>query len=421
MRNFRRFLTILAGATTLTMTDPAAFSQSTALALVGGTVYTSPDEEPIRDAVVLIENGKISAVGRKANVKIPAGVRAINCAGRVITAGFWNSHVHFFERKWSHVETIPAPELAGQLQSILTRYGFTSAFDLGSLWTNTHKLRERIDSGEVAGSRIRSTGEGIIPPGTGPSDTVLAMMGSMKVPVAEVADAAQAADAVRKRIEEGADAIKIFASGPRGPALDQATMQAAVEVAHRAGKLVFVHPNTAADVQTAVSAGVDIIAHTTPRTGPWEPALIESMKAHHVELTPTLWLWTYFARHDRLSAQDHTTEMSVSQLRAWSAAGGGVLFGTDIGAVDYDPSEEYSLMARAGMSFRQILASLTTAPATRFGDSARLGRIAPGYLADLVVLQGDPAKDLRALIQVELTLRDGKIIYRAESPQPTFH
>lgn len=415
MPNLQPLVTILAGFTIgLTIMDQAASSQPPVLALVGGTVYVSPAEEPIRDGVVLIENGKIAAVGRKSAVKIPAGARTIDCSGRTITAGFWNSHVHFFERKWTNVETIPASELGRQLQEMLTCYGFTSVFDLGSLWANTHKLRERIASGEVAGPRIRSTGEGIIPPGTGPSDTVLAMMGSMKVPVAEVADAAQATEAVRKRIEEGADAIKIFASGPRGPALDPATIQAAVEVAHRAGKLVFVHPNTAADVQTAVNGGVDIIAHTTPRTGPWEPSLIESMKAHHVDLTPTVWLWTYFARHDRLSAQDHTTETSVGQLRAWSTAGGTVLFGTDIGAVDYDPSQEYSLMARAGMSFPQILASLTTAPAARFGDSDRLGRIAPGFAADLVVLGGDPATDLRALTRVEYTLRDGQIIYQAD-------
>jgi len=71
-------------------------------------------------------------------------------------------------------------------------------------------------------------------------------------------------------------------------------------------------------------------------------------------------------------------------------------------------------MARAGMSFPQILASLTTAPAARFGDSDRVGRIAPGFAADLVVLGGDPATDLRALTRVEYTLRDGQIIYQAD-------
>ncbi|HEY7697696.1 MAG TPA: amidohydrolase family protein, partial [Vicinamibacteria bacterium] len=72
------------------------------------------------------------------------------------------------------------------------------------------------------------------------------------------------------------------------------------------------------------------------------------------------------------------------------------------------------LMAEAGMSFRQILASLTTAPAERFGDSSRLGRVALGLDADLVVLEGDPYLDIRALSAVRYTLRGGKIIHPAE-------
>jgi imidazolonepropionase-like amidohydrolase len=90
-----------------------------------------------------------------------------------------------------------------------------------------------------------------------------------------------------------------------------------------------------------------------------------------------------------------------------------VLFGTDIGAVEYDPGEEYSLMAAAGMTFPQILASMTTAPAERFGDAQRLGRIAAGMAADLVAMRGDPGQDLRALTAVQFTLRGGKMIYRA--------
>jgi imidazolonepropionase-like amidohydrolase len=90
-----------------------------------------------------------------------------------------------------------------------------------------------------------------------------------------------------------------------------------------------------------------------------------------------------------------------------------VLFGNDLGAADYDPAEEYILMAEAAMSFRQILASLTTAPAERFGAATQFGRIAPGFTADVTVLRGDPFKNIRALATVQYTVRDGKIIYRA--------
>ncbi len=91
-----------------------------------------------------------------------------------------------------------------------------------------------------------------------------------------------------------------------------------------------------------------------------------------------------------------------------------MLFGTDVGYMDeYDPSDEYALMAEAGMTPRQILASLTTAPCTTFGEPAR-GRIAVGMAGDLVVLDGDPSRDVRAFGAVRCTIRDGRIIYRAK-------
>jgi imidazolonepropionase-like amidohydrolase len=390
-----------------------ANSPNECTAFVGATIYVSPDDEPISDGVVLIQNEKIVSVGRRAQMQFPETTHVLDCFGLTITAGLWNSHVHFFERKWADVANIPASELTRQLQDMLARYGFTSVFDTGSMWENTRRLRDRIDSGEVTGPKIRSTGEGLVPPDAFPSDQVLRLMGVMKFAAPEIADAAQAAAATKKLLDAGVDAIKLFASSPPGPALPESTFQAAADEVHRAGKPVFVHPNSAADVLTAVRGGVDIIAHTTPHSGPWEESLLAVMKERQVALTPTLTLWKYYARHDRVSAQDQIVSTELGQLRAWIAAGGEVLFGTDLGAVEYDPTVEYSLMTAAGMSFRQILASLTTAPAKRFGDANKLGRIAPGFQADLVVYREDPSKNIRAMTGVQYTLRAGKMIYRA--------
>lgn len=383
------------------------------LALIGGTIYPSPADAPIRDGVVLIENGKIAAVGPRARVQIPLDAQTINCSGLTITAGFWNSHVHFFERKWANVASIPASELGRQLQDMLTRYGFTSVFDVASAWENTRRLRDRIESGEVAGPRIRSTGEALIPAGGGASETVVNMMGAMNIPLPEITDAAQAAAASKKLLESGVDGIKVFPTAQRGTTLPPGAIEAAVNEAYRLKKPVFAHPNTAADVMAAVRGGVDVIAHTTPQSGPWDDALLTAMKERRVALTPTLWIWKYYARHDRASTQDKIANTSVGQLRAWVAAGGTVLFGTDLGAVDPDPSEEYALMSEAGMTFSQILVSLTTAPAERFGESKNLGRVAAGFKADLAIFNGDPSKNIRALAAVQYTLRDGKIIYRS--------
>src|SRR5205807_10366950 len=169
----RFVLVILLGAAALM--DNAIFGQD--LALVGGTIYSSPSDKLIRDGVVLIQGGKIAAVGSKASVQVPRNVQTLNCSGRTITAGYWNSHVHFFERKWANAAAIPATELSRQLQDMLTRFGFTSVFDLSSMWENTRYLRHRIESGEAPGPRIRSTGEGLVPPGSVPPEQMLNFMG----------------------------------------------------------------------------------------------------------------------------------------------------------------------------------------------------------------------------------------------------
>jgi imidazolonepropionase-like amidohydrolase len=106
----------------------------------------------------------------------------------------------------------------------------------------------------------------------------------------------------------------------------------------------------------------------------------------------------------------------MAQLTAFVKRGGETLFGTDVGYMrDFDPSDEYRLMTRAGMTPMQILASLTTAPAARFQSTLQLGRIAAGSVADLAVLDGDPAQDVAAFAHVIYTVRDGRVIYDART------
>jgi len=107
------------------------------LALVGGQIYPDPFSRPISDGVVLIENGKITTVGEKGRVHVPPDFETIDCAGRTIVGGFWNSHVHFAEPRWQNAADVSASQLTAQLQEMLTRYGFTSVVDTGSLLSNT--------------------------------------------------------------------------------------------------------------------------------------------------------------------------------------------------------------------------------------------------------------------------------------------
>lgn len=384
------------------------------LALVGGRIYVGPTDPPIVDGIVLIHDGIITAVGPRERVRVPRSAPSLDCTGLTITAGFWNSHVHFFERKWENAAAIPAAELGRQIQDMITRYGFTSVFDLGSMWENTRRIRDRIESGEVPGPGIRSTGEALLAPRAMPPAEIIRMLGNMFTPSPEIADAAQATAASSALLRAGVDAVKVHLQRPPPPAapIPESAIRAAVVEAHRAGKPVFVHPNDRADVLAAVNAGVDVVAHTTPRS-PWDDTVIARMKERQVVLIPTLTIWRYLLRHDRISTQEESVAAAIAQLRAWMAAGGTVLFGNDLGAVEYDPREEYALMAAAGMTFPQILAALTTAPAERFGASQQLGRVATGLRADLAILQGDPSNDLQALSAVRYTLRAGRIVFRA--------
>ena len=381
-------------------------------ALTGATIFPSPTHDVVRDGILLIDGTKIAAVCERARSALPPNAHVVDCSGCTITAGFWNAHVHFFERKWSDAGAIPAGELDSQLGDTFARFGFTSVFDIGSAWENTETLRDRIASGEVHGPQIYSTGEPLLPPDALPEDSVLRVMGLMKVRGLEVSAAREASAAANAAIQKGADAIKVFASGQRGTTLDTDVIRSAVTVAHEAGKPVFVHPNTSADIHRALDGGVDVIAHTTPASGPWQEALIKKAVALDAALTPTLMLWKSFMRHDRRSTQDTVVETAVRQLSGWRSGGGDVLFGTDLGAVDYDPTDEYSMMAQAGMRFEDVLASLTTAPARRFTDDRSCGQVKPSFAADLAVIDGDPASDITALSKIRYTIRGGEVVYR---------
>jgi imidazolonepropionase-like amidohydrolase len=138
------------------------------------------------------------------------------------------------------------------------------------------------------------------------------------------------------------------------------------------------------------------------------------MTAAHIALTPTLTLWDVESRKGHASPEDIEEGMSKAarQVQAFSQAGGQVLFGTDLGYIEqFDTSEEFKWMSRAGMSFQEILASLTTNPVQRFGYSTHSGRIAKRMDADLVILRADPTQNTSAFSQVRYTIRNGEIIY----------
>lgn len=385
------------------------------LALVGAKIYPSPSERAIENGSILVHDSRIVAVGPSTAVKVPPDARVIDCKGLVVTAGFWNSHVHMLLPGLLHAEKLSSPQITSQLEEMLTRWGFTTVFDIASVLNNTTLIRRRIESGEVNGPRILTVGEPFWTKGGTPI-YVQDFLQANHISIPDVESPVQGTERVRQQIRDGADGIKIFAeSVERDSSLIMPVdvAKAIVAEAHHEGKPVFAHPSNLEGIEVSLESGVDILAHTTPGGGPWSSSLVERLKVAHVALIPTLTLWHAEGKNE--STEEFEKEMNtviLPQLRAYSEAGGQILFGTDVGYIQqFDTAEEFKWMSRAGLSFQQILASLTTNPAQRFGYSSRRGRIAQGMDADLVILGADPAQDATAFSKVRYTIMGGKIIY----------
>jgi len=332
----------------------------------------------------------------------------------VVTAGFWNSHVHLLLPVLLHAEKLSAQQITSQLEEMLTRWGFTTVFDIASVLQNTNLIRHRIASGEAAGPRILTAGEPFWIQGGTPI-YVKGFLQANHISIPEVESTAQGKERVQQQIRDGADAIKIFANSvERNEILTMPVdlAKAVVAEAHRAGKPVFAHVSKNQGIEVAIQSGVDILAHTTPIDDLWSPSFAQRLVAAHMALTPTLTLWEVESKNASPEELEKGMSKAAHQLEAFSRAGGQVLFGTDVGYIEqFDTSEEFKWMSRGGMSFQEILASITTNPAQRFGYAAHSGRIAQGIDGDLVVLSADPAQDTVAFSKVRYTILGGKLIY----------
>lgn len=378
------------------------------IVLQGAKVYPSPTARPIDNAVVLIQRGRIAGVGKRNELKIPGSVQVIDCTGKVIVAGFWNSHVHF-QTGWQGIAQVPAVQVETHLHEMLTRWGFTTVWDLGSDPGDTLALRKRIESGEVRGPQILMAGD-IFPKNGHP----VYLPAEMQLP--EAASPQQAEQMARQYMKMGLDGMKLFTGAFMGNKpvvnMDTAIVKAAVDVAHAEGKPAFAHPQNRTGVDNALAGGVDVLAHTIPTEGTFSANELAQMKQQHTALIPTLTLFTTVVPDPAIG--DRLVSNGVDELKSYFSEGGTILFGTDVGFQSrYDTAQEFEYMGRA-MGWRDVLASLTSNPSTFFKQPAK-GRVEKGMTADLVVLDADPASDVRNLSKVAYTIREGKVIYSGQA------
>lgn len=387
---------------------PGASAAAQNLEIRDAKVYVSPNAPPLTYATVVIAAGKIAEVG--SNVRAPAGTMSLPCDGCVIFAGFWNAHVHFTGSQWDGAASRPAGELTRSMQTMLTHSGFTTVVDVASDPVNTVALRRRVESGEVAGPKIYTSGFGLYPPHGIPFYLdELPEVTRAKLPQPE--SVAAAMQAVRANQAQGSDVAKLFTGAYLSPdkiihmPLDIAT--AAARSAHEKEQLVFAHPSDLEGARIAIESGVDVLAHAPDTVAGVDALFIRKMVDRHVAMTPTLKLF---------AGSGHIKEIRAV-VTEFYRDGGRLLFGTDTGFLtDWDVSEEYRQLQLAGLTFREVLSMLTVNPVEEFHLSAHAGQVRVGYAGDLTVLAGDPSSGgFREFAHVVYAIRGGRVIFSADA------
>lgn len=385
------------------------FSTDAPIAIRGAKILPSPDAPPIERGTIVVRDGRISEV--RPDASIPPSARIIPGEGRVVTAGFWNVHVHFTENKWRRVAKKPSSLLEAQLHDMLTSRGFTTVVDTGSDPRSTMRLRQRIESGGMLGPAILTSGTGLYPPHGIPYylRESLPFWWRPFLPTPSTPRAARRR--AGRTLAAGADLVKLFTGSyvARGKVrtMPEEIARAAVEVAHARGRLAFSHPSNLEGTRVALRSGVDVLAHPPDSTEGVDEGILREMVARRMAMVPTLKM---FAR--MVTDRREYLAPIYEVVRRFHALGGQILFGTDVGFMrDYSTEEEFQGLTGCGLEAREILRALTTAPAERFGVGTDRGRVAVGARADLVVLDADPLDHPLAFSRVRATVRNGRVLH----------
>jgi imidazolonepropionase-like amidohydrolase len=350
--------------------------------LVHGFLIDGTGASPVEDAAVLIAGDRIAAVGKAADLAIPEGVRAIDLHGAAILPGFINAHVHYGFSE----------------QNLLTwaKNGVTTVRDEGTSTGQVDGLKtlQKKIAEDPAYARLVSAGAMMGVPGG---------YGNLLVNSIDEARAA-----VRDEIADGVSLIKVSQEDGYGgkhnlPRLTPEELSAIVAEAHARGLPVSGHITQGAYIQALLEAGVDDIAHVPYDTFPTEA--IRWMVDKKVYLTPTFTVLRNFG----------ADAQCVKNLSDFVSAGGLVALGNDFGGGPGDfeggiPMYEIKQMNAAGMSPMDIIVASTKNAAHVSNIEKELGTLEAGKLADILVVKGDPLKDLATLEKVLLVIHGGEII-----------
>ena len=398
-----------------------------------GRLITGADHEVVEDGAVRIEEGKIVAAGPATEVLPPAGAEAsvVRYDDATILPGLIDAHVHLTIRRG---ETVPrhAAEVTDEQALLLgvraarqvLAAGVTTVRDCAARGRHAQALRDAVEEGIIAGPRILASGK--------PITTTAGHIWPISYEADSVTEVRRA---VRQLVKEGVDFIKVCATGGRmtpGSIMGRAQysveeLRAVVEDAHRFGLHVAAHALGTEGIVRAVEAGIDTIEHCTWLDLDSEGVAFDEEAARMMAAQGTVANfasnppWQLLEEYDEAADQSLSAQPAglVSRVRhRWQLVkrmrtlGVPVCFATDSGYGAWRDFHDLSYLAQvlveqADFEPLDVIEMLTAAPAQAIGWGDRLGTLAPGKIADLLVVSGNPASDIRALHQVQAVYQGG--------------
>ncbi len=366
----------------------------------------------VRDAVVVVDGDRIRAVGQ-GPAAIPPGATVVDLRPLVGLPGLIDAHTHityFWDRapgtRPRGQRRLPAVTVflaqANARKTLET--GVTTVRDLNAASDTDFAMRELIASGAMTGPRIFASGPGLS-----------GRPGAMPFASSRAAE-------VEARIAAGADWIKVFGSRGGFDVVDGTQtvpfedMKAIVDAAHAVGTKVAIHSYGATGVADAVRAGADSVEHGADV----DDATLAEMKRRGTVWVPTVDHNRYyidaqaeygFPAGAEANLRDYI-QRNLASVRKAVALGVPLAMGSDaVYTMFGQNTRELGWFVQAGMTPAQALATATTVPAAMLGVGDRLGRIAPGFLADLVAVEGDPLARIEALFTgVRWVMKEGRVV-----------
>ena len=389
-----------------------------------------------RDKVsIVVDGGKVVSVGPMA-----AGAGHVDLSAQSCMPGFIDMHVHLSAQTQKQVDMLrdtltlnPADyalRAVGMAERTLMA-GFTTVRDLGGNDGVNISLKHAIDNGAIPGPRMFTAGKSIATtgghadPSNGLSSRFNHALGTPGPAEGVVNSAEEGRAAVRARYREGADLIKVTATGGvtsqarngQNPQYTEDELRAIVSAARDYGFRVAAHAHGTEGIKRALRAGVDSIEHGTLM----DDEAIALFKQHGAYYVPTMTAGRYVAEKSkdadyysplvRPKAAAIGPQIQATFGRAYRA-GVKIAFGTDAGVFPHgENAKEFAYMVEAGMPPLAAIRSATLTAAALLDQPLQLGSIEPGYAADIVAVSGDPLRDITLLQHVEFVMKDG-VVYK---------